>query len=346
MKNKIVGILICMLLIAAAVLPVAGTLNKYKSFEEQQNMSPINKIGEETVTLNPTGDAFVSEGYNNTNYGSETYISIQKSFEDFKNMRSYLQFDVSSIPDDATITGASLRLFCFWNIGIDVQSDLYGINEAIIEDEITWNKQPFNQEEDPLLVSRDMTSDDTGSWCEYTDGEETLFAHFINEAILVDDIVNLMVKISDDYEAGQYSFWSKDHTENIPELVVTYELTPPEPDLEIVAKGGFFGYTVTVTNNGTEAFSGNLSMTITTDVSPGFMLMGEEISAMPNPIPLPPKESKEFNLGTVIGFGPAMINVEARAETPDVIEYSGNTTGFVLLIFVVGSCEIMPDPIP
>jgi len=124
------------------------------------------------------------------------------------------------------------------------------------------------------------------------------------------------------------------------------EICSPPLELKIVVDGGFLGYTVTVTNLGDEPVNGSLDITVTTDAT--FTLLGEELSFEGWDFALDPPNPDSRNLMPVLGFGPATITVEATAETPDVIEahYSGNATGFVFLIFVVGSCELTPDPIP
>ena len=115
--------------------------------------------------------------------------------------------------------------------------------------------------------------------------------------------------------------------------------------LIIDIKGGFFGYTVRVTNEGGEPVSGNLTINITTDA--GFMLLGRELSETPDVIEaLPPDEYVEFKMGPVLGFGFADITITGvftPIDDPYPFEMEA-TNGFVLLFFV--RCGLTPITIP
>ena len=113
--------------------------------------------------------------------------------------------------------------------------------------------------------------------------------------------------------------------------------------LVIDIKGGFFGYTVRITNEGGEPVSGDLTINITTDA--GFMLLGKELSETPDVIEaLSPDEYVEFKMSPVIGFGPAIINIDGVFETPDVYPFETEANGFVLLFFV--RCGATPIVLP
>ena len=223
MKKKIIGILVCTLFLFATILPVSGTINKLNVNDIDTSIEKMtwgNSIvgGKNSITFNPTADSYVSEGYPDDNYGTDNCLYIQSSTVDWKNMRSYLQFDVSSIPDDAVITDVSLRLFCLFALIADTWSDLYGFDDAWSEDTVTWNNQPCNPYSDPVLASREMTSGDATSWCEWSCFDLTQYVR----DHLADDTVNLMLKTYIENDAGLYSFWSNDYTENNPELVINY----------------------------------------------------------------------------------------------------------------------------
>jgi hypothetical protein len=116
--------------------------------------------------------------------------------------------------------------------------------------------------------------------------------------------------------------------------------------IEIDGKGGFFGYTFTVTNIGEESITGDLTINITTDA--GIMLLGRELSETPDVIEaLSPGETVQFKMGPVLGFGFADITI-----TGEFLPYLGEpypfdmetSNGFVLLLFV--RCGITPITIP
>ncbi len=111
--------------------------------------------------------------------------------------------------------------------------------------------------------------------------------------------------------------------------------------LELKIKGILFGYKVTITNVGNKSASGNLSMNTTTDAL--IMLMGNELSLEGVEWELATNESKEFWMGPVIGFGRAHITALAIPDNLIPIKYSGETNGFVLLIYV--SCSMVLEPL-
>jgi len=333
MYKKLVCILVMTMLIVTAV-SVIGISHENNYLIDYQKINPINKKGETTVTLNPTDDSYVAEGNPDTNYGFATSLFIQSYTEEFKNVRTYLKFDLSSIPDDAFITGATLRLYCWSALYASVDADLYGIYEQFEEGTITWNNQPWNQEYDPFLTSRYMSINDSDRWCEWSDDN---LKDYIQSGILLDDL-GLMIKTEPENVSGQYGFNSKEWDEDIGELVVTY-LDPPMPNLDINVKGGFRGYIVTVSNIGNETASGNFSMYINTYAP--FMFKGGELDILPTPIPSP-GESMEFNMKPVFGFGSAFIDVLCILQIDDfLIFYYGEDDGFVFLSHV--SAEVSPN---
>ena len=111
-----------------------------------------------------------------------------------------------------------------------------------------------------------------------------------------------------------------------------------QPELKIGIRGGFFGYYVTVTNIGNETISGTLNMSITTDT--WFMLFDNKTSTSDD-LTLMEDEDIVIQLGLVVGFGPATISVSG-IFMPGGWGFSGETTGFVLLIFVV--CGLYTPP--
>ena len=70
------------------------------------------KLRAETITVTPTDDSYVDYSNQSTNYGTSPTLNIiswNTAFFDVK--KSYLQFDLSDIPDSYTITSATLNLY-------------------------------------------------------------------------------------------------------------------------------------------------------------------------------------------------------------------------------------------
>ena len=88
-------------------------------------------------------DAAVYENLPGTNYGNDVKVWVDGSGVTM-DLRSYLQFDVSSIPSTNVVTGASLGLYYYDNAGGSVAGTVgaYRVISNWDEALITWNSQP------------------------------------------------------------------------------------------------------------------------------------------------------------------------------------------------------------
>jgi len=101
-------------------------------------------------------------------------------------------------------------------------------------------------------------------------------------------------------------------------------------NLEIKIKGGF-GYTATVTNTGTEAIEGNLTIQIHTE--PTLILIGKDLEAIDD-INLNPDDSLKYKINPLLGIGPGHINIDVVFITDtDTYVKTEQTNGFVFLFF-------------
>jgi len=92
-----------------------------------------------TITLTPAIDTYLDQANTSTNYGSVSPISVGTNSSN-KNRKSLLQFDVSSIPSTATVTGARLRLFSTAFSGTGSMSiGAYKIIASWSETTATWS---------------------------------------------------------------------------------------------------------------------------------------------------------------------------------------------------------------
>ena len=112
-------------------------------------------------------------------------------------------------------------------------------------------------------------------------------------------------------------------------------------NLEIVVKG-LVGYTATVTNTGTEAIEGNLTIQIHTE--PKLILAGKDLETI-NDINLNPGDSEKYTLKPVFGIGPAKINVDVVFITDtDTYIKTETTNGFVFLFLSLCSATTVNVP--
>jgi hypothetical protein len=100
---------------------------------------------EETATIQPGSaegiDTYVYDPTPDDNYGSqdELYAGARAA----GICRSYLQFDLDSLPEGAVITSARLWLYYFYNVpGHAAEIGVFPVLEAWTEGGVTWDDQP------------------------------------------------------------------------------------------------------------------------------------------------------------------------------------------------------------
>jgi hypothetical protein len=135
-----------------------------------------------TNEINPTSDSMVrnSPGFQNTNFGSDQNIGVMNALG--QQIRSYIYFDLSSIPTDAKIYAAALHFHLGSNLGGEL---LVGhVTSSWTESSITWNNQPtftetgLKSQNTATLVT--ITSEvqsivngqQNNGWCLYSDSNQ------------------------------------------------------------------------------------------------------------------------------------------------------------------------------
>jgi len=90
-------------------------------------------------------DAFVDEGAPDTNYETETMMSVGSAGGN--DSRMYVQFDLSSIPSTSVILSADLGLFYYAEspTSVDGPVGAYRVSGNWVESSIVWNNQPSVQ---------------------------------------------------------------------------------------------------------------------------------------------------------------------------------------------------------
>jgi hypothetical protein len=182
---------------------------------------PLVYAPEETKTLQP-GPEGIDSGIEsvapNSNYGNLTYCDVGNSAITIR--RTYIKFDLSTVPANAVVVDADLKLYHYGGPGTyDFTIDLYNVTSAWDESTITWNLQPT------CSVDAETTSDITMgaiTW-ESWDDIDTLVQAWLDESI-----TNYGVVLKDTDEASVNTiayFRTSDYTSDTskrPELVIYY----------------------------------------------------------------------------------------------------------------------------
>jgi hypothetical protein len=113
-------------------------------------------------------------------------------------------------------------------------------------------------------------------------------------------------------------------------------------ELEIRLNGGFFGYTVSITNIGTEPINGNLTMEINTAAQ--IVIIGRDHNRKV-PIDLVPGNKTGDLLLPLIGFGTATISISCLLEV-NGFQYPNEATigGFGFIIYILTEEAIINLP--
>ena len=83
----------------------------------------------------PSADTFVARANPAANYGSAPFLAVQGG------ATTYVQFDLSSLPERASIAKATLRLYVN-SVLAPGSFDVYQVNEAWSEETLTYNNAP------------------------------------------------------------------------------------------------------------------------------------------------------------------------------------------------------------
>ena len=112
---------------ASDLTTVAATATEYFGGTSYGSTSEFGPAATASLTLDAVKDTYINEGSNQDNYGTSTSLLIDKDTGELGKSRILLQFDLSTIPANATITSATLQLNATGNEGFAI--NVYEVTE-------------------------------------------------------------------------------------------------------------------------------------------------------------------------------------------------------------------------
>ena len=162
----------CSTAVVASSVPVVG----YPPASTVDAVEPSHQAGPMTLSatasdalgtasgayVTSAADAQVVEGYPTYNYGTSTAMYVQSaSGGSYLNERAWVRFDLTGVvPDGATITSATLKLYC-WKAGnADMEASVHAADDdSWTETGLVWNNQPgFGEALDTVTLISGRTS--------------------------------------------------------------------------------------------------------------------------------------------------------------------------------------------
>jgi len=182
------------------------------------------------ITLNPIEDSYIELHDPDSNFGAGSSLKVwgeEYFYEGAFGKKSYLKFDLSSIPSSASIISGELELYMDFKVTQTCSIGVhYCSNNNWDELLITWNNAPSFESASLDVCSPIAFGDKWYSWT-VTDAVQKAFSTrvltlVLNEADENEDIVSFDSKDS-------YYSWSEDTR---PKLTITYisEETNVQPD--------------------------------------------------------------------------------------------------------------------
>jgi hypothetical protein len=184
--------------------------------------------------LNPQHDTYVKwYGTNqnkDTNYDADSPgggdIHVKWAGGTLDRRRSYLKFDLTNIPDDATITSAILRLYQFDAYANTDTIGVYGVSNSYSGNSTSWTETGLTWNNAPTDWSTGATTS-----VDSNDGYKELTVVTADvQSALSGNIISLAVKFSDEVTSKHHDFCDMEgigdscDSTTVPELVILYTL--------------------------------------------------------------------------------------------------------------------------
>ena len=188
---------------------------------------PATATETETLILNPIADTYISSEDPLSNFGGQERLEV--SFNEYDIALTFLIFDLSKIPEEATITKALLQLYCSWVDETHHVEVYYIANNSWQEYELTWLNAPEGvtprieeKAADTQIVAKDST------WYNWT------VTNLVKNVLNTTEQKITLVLQERDIHTGFAEVWfepkDQDYSwmeEYIPKLQIEYTLPPP-----------------------------------------------------------------------------------------------------------------------
>lgn len=222
MKTKIIGILVCMLLMS--IIPGSSLIAK----SENNCISNPNKGFGSEIVLEPISDAYIWELFPSENYGDMWELHVNSL--NGQQYKSYLKFNLVGIPSSATINYARLELYI---TGVDYDPTQRAFNCNRVTE--NWNELTITW--DDYAEYTDIITDDSqvpfnpmGEWMEWQVTSDV--QKFVNE---VYDNFGWIVWDPELQESNGAGVWydsrEVSNPERRPKLTIGYNTPPDKPSI-------------------------------------------------------------------------------------------------------------------
>jgi len=92
------------------------------------------------TSISTTKDSYIYSGSPNTNYGTAAILVVSRSSSVNSN-RTLIEFDLSAVPTHQQIARATLKLYCTYIRNVDMEMQVWALDESWEETQVTWNSR-------------------------------------------------------------------------------------------------------------------------------------------------------------------------------------------------------------
>ena len=181
---------------------------------------PLTWASPKTITLQPGSegkDSGVSSATPTTNCGNSNDFLVGSCLT-LLNIRTYIEFDLSTVPGNARVVGASLKIYKYMEVGSGSNNaGLYQVTSNWKESAITWNNQPTSS---TVAESSCIVSSVSTGWITWDN------IYDLVQGWLGGTIANygMLLKTTDETADLVVHCWSSDYKDasKRPKLTITY----------------------------------------------------------------------------------------------------------------------------